>query len=392
MRIVQVTPRYPPAIGGMENHVYAVSTELKKRGHEVFVITSDDIDEDGKHRAERIEVMNGVEVHRRPLLFKKRMREYWLLSDVTAILGKLDADVVHTNGYRCLSSCIAAYWCRRNGTPTIFTPHGIYPPRSFANGLIKTAFDHSLGNLLLRSSDKITALTEHNRQLLLELGAPRDRIVLVPNGVDVNRYNRALQCSEKISKDELGGPVLLYVGRLDWNKGLERIIEALPALTKSFGHIKLLIVGPDYHGHSKNLRALTRELGVSDSVVMTGEVLEEQKLYYYSIADVFVLPAIYEGLSLSLLEAMASGLPIVVTKSGGPGDILVGGVHALLMNDCSAKEISGLVSMILSDSKLAKRIGRNAFDLVSKEFSWDKVVDKIEALYSEVCIKAKTSH
>jgi len=385
VRIVQVTPRFPPAIGGMENHVYAVSTRLKKRGHKVMVITSDDVDENGKGTVRYLDVMNGVEVYRRPLLFRKRMREYWFLSDVTAILSKLEADVVHTNGYRCLSSCIATYWCRRNKIPVVFTPHGIYPSRSFANGLIKAAYDHSFGNLLLRSSDKITALTKHNKHLLLKLGAPRERIVLIPNGVDVNKYYKTRQCNEKKSKEEFGGPVLLYVGRIDWNKGLERVIEALPALIKSFNHIKFLIVGPDYSGHSENLWTLARELGVSESVVMTGEVSEEQKIFYYSVADVFVLPAIYEGLSLSLLEAMASGLPIVVTKSGGPGDILVDDVHALLMNDCSAQEISSLVSMILADSRLAKRIGKNALDLVSKEFSWDRVVDKIEAIYSEVC-------
>jgi glycosyltransferase involved in cell wall biosynthesis len=365
----------------MENHVYAVSTELKKRGHEVMVITSDDVDENGKDIIRHMEVMNGVEVYRRALLFGKTMREYWFLSDITAMLSKLKPDVVHTNGYRCVSSCIATYWCRRNNIPVVFTPHGIYPPRSFINHLVKTVYDHSFGNLLLKSSDKITALTEHNRQLLLKLGAPRERIVIIPNGVDAYKYNKARQCNEKISKEKSGGPVLLYVGRIDWNKGLERVIEALPALVKSFNHIKFLIVGPDYSGHSKNLLALARELGVSESVVMTGKVSEEQKSFYYSAADVFVLPAIYEGLSLSLLEAMASGLPIVTTKSGGPGDILVDDVHALLMNDCSAQEISRSVGMILTDSKLSKRIGENAFDLVSKEFSWDRVVDKIEILY-----------
>lgn len=384
MRIVQVTPRFPPAIGGMENHVYAISTGLKKRGHKVMVITSDDVDENGKDTVRYLDVMNGVEVYRRPLLFRKTMREYWFLSDVTAILNKLKPDVVHAHGYRCLSSCIATYWCKRNKIPVVFTPHGIYPPRSFANGLIKATYDHSFGNLLLRSSDKITALTKHNRQLLLKLGAPRERIVLIPNGVNVNKCDKTHQCNEKTSKEQPEGPVLLYVGRIDWNKGLERVIEALPALVKIFSHIKFLIVGPDYSGHSENLWVLARELGVSESVVMTGEVSEQQKSFYYSTADVFVLPAIYEGLSLSLLEAMASSLPIVVTKSGS-GGILIDDVHALLMNDCSAQEISSLVSMILGDSRLAERIGKNAFDLVSKEFSWDRVVDKIEALYSEVC-------
>jgi glycosyltransferase involved in cell wall biosynthesis len=381
VRIVQVTPRFPPAIGGMENHVYTVSTELKKRGHKVMVITSDDVDENGKDTIRHMEVMNGVEVYRRALLFGKTMRAYWFLSDVTAILSKLKPDIVHTNGYRCVSSCIATYWCRRNNIPVVFTPHGIYPPRSFINYLVKTVYDHSFGNLLLKSSDKITALTEHNRQLLLKLGATRERIVIIPNGVYANNYNKARQCNEKMSEEKSEGPILLYVGRIDWNKGLERVIEALPALVKNFNHIKFLIVGPDYSGYSNNLLALARELQVSESIVMTGKVSEEQKSSYYSAADVFILPAIYEGLSLSLLEAMASSLPIVTTKNGGPGDILVNDVHALLMNDCSAQEISRSVGMILTDSNLSKRIGKNAFGLVSKEFSWEKVVNKIEILY-----------
>jgi glycosyltransferase involved in cell wall biosynthesis len=385
VRIVQVTPRFPPAVGGMENHVYALSNELEKRGHKVMVITSDDVDKDGKGTVRQMDVMNGVEVYRRALLFRKTMREYWFVSDVTALLAKLRPDIVHTHGYRCLSSCIATYWCRRNNVPLVFTPHGIYPSRSFTNHLIKTVYDHSFGNLLFRSSDKITALTEHNRQLLLKLGAPEGKIVLIPNGVDANKYNEARQRNEKMSKEESDGPVLLYVGRIDWNKGLERVIEALPALIASFNHIKFLIVGPDYSGQSKNLLALTEELGVSESVVMTGKVSEEQKSFYYSIADVFVLPSIYEGLSLSLLEAMASGLPIVATKSGGPGDILVDDIHALLMDDCSAQEISNLVGTILKDSRLANRIGKNAFDLVLKEFSLDRVVDKTEIVYSEAC-------
>jgi glycosyltransferase involved in cell wall biosynthesis len=368
----------------MENHVYAISTKLRKRGHKVMVITSDDVDEDGKGTLESVEVMNGVEVYRRPLLFRKRMREYWFLSDVTAMLSKLKADVVHAHGYRCMSSFIATDWCRRNKVPLVFTPHGIYPPHSFTDHLIKTVYDYSFGNLLLRSSGRIVALTEHNRRLLLKLGTPEDRIILIPNGVNVNKYNKARVRKEEASKEESGGPVLLYVGRVDWNKGLERVIEALPALVKSFGQIKFLIVGPDWSGHEEKLWALASELGVSESVVMTGEVSEEEKLSYYSVADVFVLPAIYEGLSLSLLEAMASGLPIIITKSGS-GGILVDHVHALLMKERSPYEISSLVGMILADSTLAERIGQNAFDLVSEKFSWGRVVDKIEALYSEVC-------
>jgi glycosyltransferase involved in cell wall biosynthesis len=368
----------------MENHVYAISTELQRRGHKVSVITSDDLDGNGENTLRRRDVINGVQVYRCSLLFKKTMREYWFLSDATPILSKLRPDVIHAHGYRCLSSCITGYWCRKNRIPMVLTPHGIYPPRSFINHFVKTIYDHSFGNLLLKSSEKIVALTEHNKHLLLKLGAPKDRIMLIPNGVNVDALNKTKQCNEKKLKKECDGPILLYVGRIDWNKGLERVIKALPALRKNFNSIKFLIVGPDYAGYSEILRTLAIETGVHKSVVIVGKVPEKQKFFYYSVADIFVLPAIYEGLSLSLLEAMASSLPVVVTKSGS-GGILVDNIHALLMNNGSAQEISSLVSMILTNRRLAERIGKNAFDLVSKEFSWNRIVDKIEGLYSEAC-------
>jgi len=368
----------------MENHVYAISTELTKRGHEVTVITSDDINGDKRDIGRNMDVVNGIEVYRYPLLFRKTMREYWCVSGVTRALKNLHADVVHTHGYRCLSSCVATYWCKKNKVPIILTPHGIYPPRSLVNALIKSIYDYSFGNLVLKFSSRIVALTENNKQLFLKIGAPRNKVVIIPNGVDITKYKRICFNNKERKNHGFGGLVLLYVGRIDWNKGLEKVIEAMPMITKEFGYAKFLIVGPDYAGHSKNLLYLARKLGVQDSIVMTGKVSGEQILFYYSIADIFVFPSIYEGLSLSLLEAMASHMPVVASRFGGTGDILVDGVHALLLKDCSPQEIFNSVSTLLRNSGLMEKLRENAFSLVSKKYSWDAVVDKIQLLYKEV--------
>jgi glycogen(starch) synthase len=387
VRIIQVTPRFPPAIGGMENHVYAIATELRKRGHEVTVITSDDIDVGKKSIGRNMDVVNGIKVYRYPLLFRRMIREYWFVSGVTRALKNLHADVVHTHGYRCLSSCVAAYWCKRNKVPVILTPHGIYPPRSLGNALIKFAYDYSLGNLLLKLSNKIIALTGNNRQLLLKIGAPKDKVVIIPNGVDTAKYEKVRLNSNVRKRSNSDERVLLYVGRIDWNKGLEKVVEALPMIIKEFGRTRFLIVGPDYAGYSENLLYLARKLRVYNSIVMTGRVSEEELLLYYSMADIFVFPSIYEGLSLSLLEAMAGYIPVVSSKSGGTGDVLVNGVHALLLDDCSPQKIFTHVSTLLHEPKLAKKLQENAFDLVYKKYSWKNVVNKIETLYNEVCNK-----
>lgn len=385
MKIVQVVPRFPPAIGGMENHVYNISVELVKRGHEVTVVTSTDVN--GEKSEVSKNFMDGLEVYRYPLFLPRFFREFWFMPSMLRTVKNLRGDVIHTHGYRCLSSCTAAYLSKLKGIPLVLTPHGIFPRRNWFNALMKFFYDHSLGNLLLKSSDKIIALTENNKLLLLKMGIPKDKIVVIQNGVDVNKFKR-LQLL-KDAKENYGfyGPVLLYVGRIAWHKRLEKVIEALPLITREFCDLKFLIVGPDYAKHSGDLLCLAKKLGVNDSVVITGSVSEKQVRLYYSMADIFMLPSIYEGLSLSMLEAMASRVPIIALSSGGTGGVLTHRVNAILSKNKTSEEISDSVSLLLNNPKLRGRICQNAFDLILQKYTWKSVVDKLERLYMEICGK-----
>jgi len=382
MNIIQVVPRFPPAIGGMEEHVYQISLELSRRGHTVSIITSNDID--GKTSPCREEVMNEMQVYRYPLFMPKTFREFWLIPDILRGFQRLEADLVHAHGYRCLSSCIAIYLARLKHTPTIFTPHGIYPKRTFANMLIKSFFDHTLGRLLLRLPDRIIALTEHNRQLLLQRGASPNKIVSVPNGVNFDEYAN-LQRSERILDDLCTeGPVLLYVGRIDWNKQLEKVIFSMPLILKEFPRAKFVIIGPDYANYASNLMNLAGKLKVEDSLVVVGKVSREKLLEFYSIADVFLLPSSYEGFGLSMLEAISSKIPVIVSSSGGPGDILNHGVNAMLLKSVTPMEIFSFVNTILTDHNLRKAVVKNAFELVKGRYTWKAVVNKLELVYRQV--------
>lgn len=131
-----------------------------KASHNVTVITSNEAD--GKTCPKHTEVVQGVRIYRFPLFMPKKLRELWLVPGVRKILPKLQADIVHAHGYRCLSSCTAIYLAHVKNIPSIITPHGIYPARSLTNGLAKSLFDHTLGLLLLSLSDKIVSLSQHN--------------------------------------------------------------------------------------------------------------------------------------------------------------------------------------------------------------------------------------
>lgn len=381
MRIVQVTPRFPPAIGGVENHVYNISIELVKRGHKVVVITSNDVE--GVDAVNR-EFMNGIEVCRYPLFFPRLFREVWLMPSMVKMLHTLQADIIHAHGYRCLSSCIASHLSKRKEVPFVLTPHGIFPKRNWFNGLVKSIFDYSLGNVLLKSSDKIIALTESNKLLILKTGASRNKTVIVENGVDITKYKEAPNLNVAKKRSDFLGPVLLYVGRIAWHKNLEKVIQALPSIKREFCDVKFLMVGPDYAKGSANLLRLAKKLGVKDSVVIKGVVPESALHFYYSIADAFILPSLYEGLSLSMLEAMASKVPIIVRASAGAGDILTHNVNALILKNGTPDEISSSVSLLLNCSELREKIRQNAYDLILCRYTWKAVVDKLELIYKEL--------
>jgi glycogen(starch) synthase len=381
MRIIEVAPRFPPAIGGVEEHVYQISRELVKRGHNVAVVTSNE--SDGKTYPVQIENVEGIRVYRFPLFMPKMFRELWFIPEILKSFLQLRGDIIHVHGYRCLSSFNAVYLAQLRNIPSVLTPHGIYPTRSVINGVAKALFDHILGHLLLSFSDKIIALSEHNRRLLLQVGASADKIVTVPNGVNIEEFAN-LRRSRKIV-DELNsdGPLLLYVGRIDWNKRVENVVEAMPLILKDFPSARFVLVGPDYGNYTNVLLDLAKNLEVEHSLVITGNVSRDRLREFYSVADVFLLPSCYEGFGLSMLEAMSSRIPVIASPSGGPGDILDHQIHAWLLKESTPDEISKSVYAVLKDDRLRENLTKNAFELVKEKYTWKSVVDKLEMIYEK---------
>jgi glycosyltransferase involved in cell wall biosynthesis len=382
VNITQVVARFPPAIGGMEEHVYQISLELSKRGHKVSVITSNEVD--GKTSAAQEEIMQEIRVYRHPLFMSKEMREYWFIPGVFKLFQKIGADIVHVHGYRCLSSFTAISLAHFKHTPIMFTPHGIYPPKSFSNALIKLSFDHTLGRLMLDFADKIIVLSDHNRRLLLQMGASANKMVIVPNGVNVETYKNLPKNTRTLKELGSQGPILIYVGRIDWNKRVEKIVESMPKILKNFPSAKLVIVGPDYAGCSGALLNLAKKLDVKHSLVITGKVSAERLLEFYSVANVFIMPSSYEGFGLSMLEAMTCKIPVIVSPTGGPKDILSHGVNSWFLEEATPEEISESVSSVLTNPQLREKLVKNAFELVKAKYTWEKVVDELEKNYAEL--------
>ncbi len=286
MRIVQVSPRYPPATGGIERHVRAVSERLAARGHDVAVVTM------GDGWRTRREVIDGVTVVRVPGLAPGNA--YHFAPTVATALRGRDPDVVHAHGYHSLPLLFAGLGTPRNA-PLVATPHYLGHATG-VRGVLHSAY-RPFGRFSLRRARTVVAVSDWERtRLREELGI--DAIV-VPNGVDVDSFAGA-------TPHRSASPYLLSAGRLVESKGVQHAIAALDRLPEY--ELTITGTGP----YEPELRRTAREAGVDDRVEFLGYVSEERLRRLYAGAEVHVTLSEFECYGLTVGESLAAGTPAVV--------------------------------------------------------------------------------
>ena len=222
--------------------------------------------------------------------------------------------------------------------------------------------------------DAIVAVSENVRAQLAShsLGSPAHRAVIL-NGIDVERFGASTAPADR------GNDEVLHVGRLEHIKGQDVLIEAMPIVRKQCGQATLVVVGDGSTRGALEERA--RTLGVESGVRFVGATLDVKP--FLERAAVFVLPSRSEGLSVALLEAMASALPIVATRVGGNADALGGGSCGLIVAPESAAELGSAIAALLQDRERAVALGRNARRAAAERFSLGVTVERYLALYGE---------
>lgn len=291
MKIVQVTPRYPPRTGGVETHVKEISERFVERGHDVLVITADAGDD-----VPTRETRNGVVVERHRGFAPDGT--FHIAPGITRAIRREDADVVHTHNYHSLPLFFAALGV--TDEKFVVTPHyhGA-SASSFRDRLL--LFYKPFGGWSLRQADEIIAVSEwEQEQLRNDFGV---EATVIPNGLDVERFANA-------EPEERGRPYLLSVGRLEEYKGVQHIIRALPELPE-FG---LVIAGNG--PYREELEKIAEEEGMVDSVDFLGYVDDKRLPGLYAGADVYVTLSEFEAYGITVGEALAAGTPCVVREEG----------------------------------------------------------------------------
>lgn len=251
-------------------------------------------------------------------------------------------------------------------------------------GAYLTPMQKRVQRFVCRFADCVLVNAEAVKEWLTGEGYDPARIVVIPNGVELKRFEGLPEPRRTRAGLGVGSevPLVMVVSRLTPRKGLEQFLEAAEVLARRFPDARFAVVGyakPAEQEYEKALKSLAARLGLGDRVVFTG--LRQDVPALLAAATVSVMPSLNEALSNVLLESMAAGLPIVATRVGGTPEAIVDGVTGLLVEPGNAAALAGSIARLLQDRALAGQLGRAARQHIEDRYSIEKMVSATEQLY-----------
>ena len=383
MNLLHVTPYYAPAypFGGVVRAVEGLAVALAARGHKLTVLTTDAGSRSGRVDAPAEEVRDGVSVIRLRNRAPK-LRISANLSTPAGLAGMARSllpgmDLVHLHEFRTVEALQVTPEAVRAGVPIILSPHGtltLETGRSF----LKSRWDQLLSRRVADHLAAVVALTdaeaEDVRLLWARLGRTPPPLHIVPNGVNPADVTPSAPARAGFRRRyELGdAPVCLFLGRLHARKGVDVLAQAF--LAANIPDTRLVIAGPD-----EGMQHRLEELG-DPRIVLTGYLDADQRLAALAAADVFALPATGEGLSMAALEALAAGLPVILSPGCNLPEVEPAG--AGLEVEPALEPLTAALRLLLNDHELRLRMGAAARTLVESRFTWAHVAEQMEAVYA----------
>jgi len=379
LKVAQLVPYYAPVIGGVEVVCQCISEELVKRGHEVHVFTANRSHK-GTPRREMpaTETINGVSVHR----FRSYVNvgHYGFFPGFLPVLKKGGFDIVHAHGYRQPQSELGSRVAGRASVPTILHVHGGFYTRNSAKRLLYSVYDAAARRHKANVFDHFIALSEADRDNLLELNVPESRISIIRNAAESQAFETVDATRFREKHGLVGKKVVLYLSILHHFKRPEKLVRVLPRLIEQEPDVFLLFVGPD-GGELEKIRELGERLGVTDYYRWLGPLRGEKKHQAYECAELLALPSDEDPYPLVLLEAMAHGKPVLTTTVVGQASVIGAHDAGLIVEPGDLDGIVEGTLRLLSDEAYRSTIGANGRRLAETMFSVDAFVDEIESLY-----------
>lgn len=363
-----ITALFHPAAGGTERQARDLARALQKRGASVMVLTramkglprTADID--------GIAVYRGIRTLPVPFLFGLA---YFFSVMHFIVARRRSFDIVHCHILQNYHSpaAVLAKWLLGKKVVIKVAATGPLSDLSFARKPVV----RRLFLAAVRRADAVIALCRQSAREIADAGIPAGRIVNIPNGVDTGLFRPAAAAERAAGR-------LLFIGRLDAMKGIDVLLEAVALLIAQRQGVTCDIVG---NGPLKDdLEKKAAALGIGHAVHFAGERLQVGP--FFDRAGCFILPSRSEGMPNVILEAMASGLPVIATAVGGIPDIIHHGRNGLLIGPDDAGALAGAVSQLLADPGLGGRLGRQAREDARERYAIDRIADAYLRLYAAI--------
>ncbi len=377
---------YPPLIeGGLARHVRKLAESLAELGTEVHVLTR------GGEESPPEEDAAGVAIHRvreptRPrdlgefVTWVERMNADMLAAGVE--LGdRHDFDLVHGHDWLVAAAC--DHLARRFGAPLLTTIHATEHGRH--QGWVEEhpqSYIHGVERWITNRSDRVIACSYYMREQIADIfGVEEDRVTVIPNGIDPEDLQPHDASGLERLRSGFAAPderLVLLVGRLVYEKGFQIALEAMPGLIERLPDTRFVVAGSGTH--EAELRRQASELGLGEQGTFLGWIGDDVLHSLYRIADVCVVPSIYEPFGLVALEAMASGCPCIVADTGGLREVVPHGEVGLRFRAGDPDDLVEVTARVLSDADLGRRLVVEAHDHV-RRFDWIDVAERTSASY-----------
>lgn len=375
LKVAAVILEYHPIVGGAQRQLARLAPLLQNRGVDIQVFTR------RYQQLPRHEIIDGVSVQRLPAPGPKPLAGPVFMGTTLRALALFKPDVIHA--FSLFSPLLTAVWAHRLWS----TPVVVKILRGGELGDIQRTQNKSDGARRLavyrQHVSRFITISQEIQQELLDVDVPLERQIFLPNGVDVKEIVPADLAEKQTLRQQLklpSGPLVVYTGRMVPAKQLTHLLQVWQQVTPRYpqAHLLLLGNGPE----EQRLRDMNVE-----QVIFGGRV--DDVTPYLRAADIFVLPSATEGLSNSLLEGMAAGLPAIATAVGGAPDVIQHGKSGWLIDPQDPHDLKAALLALLSKPALRAALGRKGRERVEAQYSLETVAARHVALYQSLADQAK---
>lgn len=385
MKILHVIANLAPRYGGPSKACWEMARAVARLGHEVSIYTTN---QDGPKELavplDRPVYRDGVAIRYFPI----QPPRFWgtSLPLARALRQKIPAvDLVHLHSLYLFHNLVVGHYCRQYAIPYLMRPQGtldpfIYRRHRWRKRLMELMFEHrnirraaALHFTTAEEAELASPFTFQTPGLVVPLGIDSAELALLP---EPGRF--------RARYPELGDKrIILFFGRVNFKKGLDILVKAFGAVARKREDVHLVIAGPDNEGWGDKVRAWLSEAGLLGRTTFTGMLLGPEKLAVLRDADMFVLPSYSENFGIAVIEAMAAGLPVIISdkvniwrevQAGGAGQVI----------PCDPGPLAEQILDLLAQPELARQMGHNGRTLVQEHFQWPRIAQNLAAAYAQI--------